>query len=111
MNEQTLFGRKSRCHSEYPLLYVSQLLLMRPYFMIRNPFNVIGSALGDKLGCGKDVFYEFLNDARTDWRKLMYHINSQLWTKIRVRSDRQAVDTCLMIDDTLLHCSTTYSLL
>ena len=111
MNEQTLFGRKSRCNSVYPLLYVFQLLLMCPCFMIRNPFNVIGSALGGKLGCGKDVFYEFLNDARTDWRKLMYHINSQLWTKIRVRSDHQAVDTCLMIDDTLLHSSTTYSLL
>lgn len=100
MNEQTLFGRKSRCNSVYPLLHVFQLLLMCPCFMIRNPFNVMGSALGGKLGCGKDVFYEFLNDARTDWRKLMYHINSQLWTKIRVRSDHQAVETCLMIDDT-----------
>ena len=100
MNEQTLFGRKSRCNSVYPLLHVFQLLLMCPCFMIRNPFSIIGSPLGGKLGCGKDVFYEFLNDARTDWRKLMYHINSQLWTKIRVRSDHKAVDTCLMIDDT-----------
>lgn len=68
--------------------------------MIRNPFGVIGSPLGGKLGCGKDVFYDFLNDARTDWRKPMYHISSQLWTKIRVCSDHKAVDTCLMIDDT-----------
>jgi len=100
MNERTLFGRTSRYNSVYSLLQVFQLLLICPCFMIRNPFNVIGSPLGGKLGCGKDVFYEFLNDARTDWRKLMYHITSQLWTKIRVRSDHEANDTCLMIDDT-----------
>lgn len=26
MNEQTLFGRKSRCNSVYPLLYIFQFL-------------------------------------------------------------------------------------
>jgi hypothetical protein len=100
MNEQTLFGRKSKCNTMYSLLHVFQLLLVCPCFMIRNPFNVMGSPLGSKLGCGKDVIYEFLNDARTDWRKLMYHITSQLWTKIRVRTDHKMDDTCLMIDDT-----------
>lgn len=68
--------------------------------MIRNPFNIYGSPLGGKLGCRKDVFYEFLNDGRTDWRKLMYHIVCQLWTKVIVRSDHKSKDTCLMIDDT-----------
>jgi hypothetical protein len=68
--------------------------------MIRNPFNIAGTPLGSKLGCRKDVIYEFLNDARTDWRKLLYHITSQLWNKIRVRSDHEANDTCLMVDDT-----------
>lgn len=100
MNEQTLFGRQSRYNSVYWLLHVFQLLLVCPCSMIRNPFSVIGSPLGSKLGCGKDVFYDFLNDARTDWRKFMYHINSQLLTRIRVCSDHKAVDTCLMIGDT-----------
>ena len=100
MNEQTLFGRKSRCNSKYSLLQVFQLLLVCPCFMIRNPFRIYGSPLGGKLGCRKDVFYEFLNDGRTDWRKLMYHIVCQLWTKVIVRSDHKPTDTCLMIDDT-----------
>ena len=43
---------------------------------------------------------EFLNDGRTDWRKLMYHIVSQLWTKVIIRSDHKSENTCLMIDDT-----------
>ena len=100
MNEWTLFGRKSRCNSKYSLLQVFLLLLVCPCFMIRNPFNIYGSPLGGKFGCRKDVFYEFLNDGRTDWRKLMYHIVSQLWTKVIVRSDHKSEDTCLMIDDT-----------
>ena len=100
MNEQTLFGRKSRCNSKYSLLQVFQLLLVCPCFMIRNPFNIYGSPLGGKLGCRKDVFYEFLNDGRTDWRKLMYHIVCQLWTKVITRSDHKSDDTCLMVDDT-----------
>ena len=32
--------------------------------------------------------------------ELMYHIASQLWTKVIVRSDHKFMDTCLMIDDT-----------
>jgi len=100
MNEQVLFGRTSRSGSKYSLLQVFQLLLVCPCFMIRNPFGIYGSPLGGKLGCRKDVFYEFLNDGRTDWRKLMYHIVSQLWTKVIIRSDHKSEDTCLMIDDT-----------
>lgn len=101
MNEQTLFGRKSRYNCKYSLLQVFQLLLICPCFMIRNPFNIYGSPLGSKLGCRKDVFYEFLNDGRTDWHKLMYHLVRQLWTKVTIRSDHKPTDTCLMIDDTV----------
>ena len=46
------------------------------------------------------MFYEFLNDGRTNWRKLMYHIVSQLWQKVIIRSDHKSADTCLMVDDT-----------
>lgn len=100
MNEQTLFGRKSRSNSKYSLLQVFQLLLVCPCFMIRNPFGIYGSPLGGKLGCHKDVYYEFLNDGRTDWRRLVYHIVCQLWRKVIIRSDHKSADTCLMVDDT-----------
>jgi hypothetical protein len=49
MNEQPLFGRKSRCNCKYSLLQVFQLLLVCPCFMLRNPFNIYGSPLGGKL--------------------------------------------------------------
>lgn len=46
------------------------------------------------------MYYDFINDGRTDWRKLMYRIVCQLWTKVIIRSDHKSDDTCLMIDDT-----------
>ena len=50
MNERTLFGRTSKCNCVYSLLQVFQFLFICPCFMIRNPFNVMGSSLGGRLG-------------------------------------------------------------
>ena len=98
--EKVLFGRKSRCNQVYSLLNVFVCLLIGPCFMIRNPYNYDGSPLSGFLGCKKDVFYGFLRDVRINWRKLMYHINLQLWTRIEVRSDHKDRMTCLIVDDT-----------
>lgn len=100
MSEKLLFGRQSRCNQLYRLLDVFIALLIGPCFMIRNPYNYAGSPLSSLLGCGKDVFYDFLCDVRTNWRKLMYYLTLQLWNKIEVRSDHKREITCLMIDDT-----------
>ena len=37
---------------------------------------------------------------RINWRKLMYHVNVQLWTRMEVRSDHKERTTCLMVNDT-----------
>jgi hypothetical protein len=98
--EKVLFGRKSRCNQMYSLLNVFVCLLIGPCFMIRNPYNYAGSPLSGFMGCKKDVFYSFLRDVRINWRKLMYHVNVQLWTRMEVRSDHKERTTCLMVDDT-----------
>ena len=67
MNERTLFGRTSKCNCVYSLLQVFQFLFICHCFMIRNPFNVMGSSLGGRLGCGKDVFYEFRYVLADSW--------------------------------------------
>ena len=100
MSERVLFERRSRCNRMYSLLQVLQTLLVYPYFMIRNPYIFDGTALGHHVGCKKDVFYRFMNDAGINWHKLSYHINLQLWKKMTVRSDPQDMTTCPMIDDT-----------
>ena len=100
MTEKILFGVSSRCNNMYSLLHVFQTLLLFPCFMVRNPYNYNSSTLSHLMGCKKDVFYRFMNNSNIDWRKLLYYLNLQLWTKIRVRSEHKSENTCLIFDDT-----------
>ena len=100
MSERTLFDRSTRFNSKYSLLQILTSLILFPCFMIRNPYNFPQTRLGSMIGCGKDVFYRFAQDDRINWRKLLYHLSLQLWTKIRVRSDHKKCTTCLIVDDT-----------
>ena len=100
ISERTLFGRTTRFNSRYSLLQILTCLILFPCFMIRNPYNFSNTRLGSMMGCGKDVFYRFAQDDRINWRKLLYHLNMQLWNKIRVRSDHKRCTTCLIVDDT-----------
>lgn len=100
MSEKVLFGTSSKCNKIYSLLYVFQTLLLYPCFMVRNPYKYNSSSLSSLLSCKKDVFYRFLEDGTINWRKLLYHINLQLWNKIQTRSDHKEGTTCLIFDDT-----------
>ena len=82
MNESTLFGMKSKCNNVYPLLQVFQALLLYPCFMVRNPYRFTGSSLSGLLGCKKDVFYRFMSNPKINWRKSVYHLTLQLWSKM-----------------------------
>lgn len=100
MTEKTLFGMTSKCNTVYSLLQVFQTLLMYPCFMIRNPYKFGHSPLSGLMDCQKDVFYRFMENSHINWRKLLCHINLQLWKKIQIRSDHRGSTTCLMVDDT-----------
>lgn len=100
MSEKTLLGVASKNNTKYKLLHVFQILLLYPCFMIGNPYKYDSSPLFNLISCKKDVFYRFMASADINWRKLLYHINLQLWSKIRVRSDHKDGTTCLIIDDT-----------
>lgn len=100
MNESTLFGMKSKCNNVYPLLQVFQALLLYPCFMVRNPYRFTESSLSGLLGCKKDVFYRFMSNPKINWRKSVYHLTLQLWSKIRLRSGRKEGTVCLIVDDT-----------
>lgn len=100
MSERTLFDRSTRFNSKNSLLQILTSLILFPCFMIRNPYNCPQTRLGSMIGCGKDVFYRFVQDARINWRKLLYRLSLQLWTRIRVRSDHKNCTTCLIVDDT-----------
>lgn len=48
----------------------------------------------------ESVFYRFMNNIGIDWRKLLYHLNLQQWSKIRVHSEYKSENTSLIVGDT-----------
>lgn len=102
LNLRALGFEKPKPNCLYPALCILQLLLMFPSFSIANPANYTDSPLFNLVSCHKDVFYDFLNNGKTKWRKIMYYINCQLWTKIVVRADHKKRDlpVALIFDDT-----------
>lgn len=101
-NLRPLGFEKPKPNCLYPALCILQLLLMFPMFSISNPSHYVDSPLFKLVNCHKDVFYDFLNNGRTKWRRIMYYINCQLWTKITVRNDfkKRSLPTVLIFDDT-----------
>lgn len=78
------------------------LLLMFPCFMVRNVYGYSGSSLSALMARRKDVFYRFLSNGSTDWRKIMYFFNRRLLRSISQRNvcERNPAPRCLIVDDT-----------
>ena len=101
-NYRPMSLQKPKPNCLYPALCILQLLLMFPCFTVGNPSAYTDSPLFRMVSCHKDVFYSFLNDGSIKWRKIVYYITCQLWSKIVVRSDHKKRDlpTVLIFDDT-----------
>lgn len=77
------------------------LLLLFPFFEIKNSWHYSDSALYRFLSCGKDVFYRLMNDSFIDWRSLSYSLTIQLIRKVQNNSELDNSNPrCLIIDDT-----------
>lgn len=79
------------------------LLLLFPFFGIKDAYHYGKSSLYGILSCGKDVFYRFLNDPDIDWRSLNHSVAKKL---IKEAGDRAQAPTvgdaprCLIVEDT-----------
>ena len=94
-------GVEKRANCKFTSLQVLNLLMLFPFFVVKNACQYSGSALSHLFVCEKDMFYRFMNDGNIKWRKLLYAMNLQLLRKIR-RSTEAEHDkpVCLIIDDT-----------
>ncbi len=97
--EQIGTEKKENC--KFTNVQVLNLLMLFPFFVVRNAYRYSGSALSRLFSCEKDMFYRFMNDGNIKWRKLLYAMNLQLLRKIN-RSTEAEHDkpVCLIIDDT-----------
>ena len=77
------------------------LLLLFPFFGVKDCSHFRESAISRFIHCGKDVFYRYLNLSTTDWRKILYHLNMKLLKKVEQQKDSIEVHPrCLIVDDT-----------
>lgn len=93
-------GFEKRHNSKLTCLQVLELLLVFPFFMIKNPFQYNHSGLSKLFSCQKDMFYRFMNQDNIDWRKLVYKVNLCLLNRISSRKDSKTSLQCLIVDDT-----------
>jgi len=94
-------GTEKKENCKFTNVQVLNLLVLFPFFVVRNAYRYSGSSLSRLFCCEKDMFYRFMNDGNIKWRKQLYAMNLQLLRKIR-RSNEAGHDrlVCLIIDDT-----------
>ena len=89
-------------NSRFTALQTLHLLLLFPFFMVRDAYSFSTSALGQVFHLEKDVFYRFMRNDSVNWRNIMYLINLQLISRISCRADnrKSGKPVCLVADDT-----------
>ena len=94
-------GTEKKENCKFTNVQVLNLLVLFPFFAVRNAYRYSGSSLSRLFCCEKDMLYRFMNDGNIKWRKLLYAMNLQLLRKIS-RSTEAEHDkpVCLIIDDT-----------
>lgn len=87
---------------------VVMILLVFPFFAVKNALRYQDSTLGKLFKCKKDMFYDFLNDDRVDWKRILTTVNRQLLRFIENEESKKRNDprkknkqpVCLVADDT-----------
>lgn len=100
INEKQIgFSKKSNC--KFTVLQVFHLLLLFPFFCVKDAFHYRGSALGKVFTCEKDMFYRFMENDKVNWRNVLDTINRQLITRLSIRADSKKNNhpVCVIADD------------
>ena len=94
-------GTEKKENCKFTNVQILNLLMLFPFFVVRNAYQYSGSSLSRLFCCEKDMFYRFMNDGNIKWRKLLYAMNIQLLRKISRNTEApHDKPVCLIIDDT-----------
>ena len=87
---------------KFTTIQILHLLLLFPFFMVKDVYSYSSSALGNIFHLEKDTFYRFMRNDNINWRNIMYLINLQLISRISCRADNKKIGkpVCLVADDT-----------
>ncbi len=94
-------GIESKNNNKFKNVNKLLLLFLFPLFDIKDAWNYKNSALYKVYHLSKDMFYRFMNNTLTDWRKISYRVNMRLIRKVAAHSYESIQQIrCLIIDDT-----------
>jgi len=97
-------GLESKSNNQVKNINKLLLLLLFPFFGIKDAWHYEGSSLYPALNHGKDIFYRLLNDSSVNWRKISYKLNRQIIDRAQTDKEKEGQDVqpprCLIIDDT-----------
>ena len=100
---QMAFEKKPNCKFTCTqVIQMIQMMILFPFFSIKNAANYVGSSLQSLFDCHKDMFYRVLSNDRIDWRHILRYVNKKLAANIAVRSDAKNSEypICMISDDT-----------
>lgn len=89
-----------KCNNRYRGSDKLMLMLLFPFFEVRNAACYEPSVLHTLFNGGKDLFYRLLNDPRMPWRQLLYRLNMRLIRQVERSSEKPSGERCLIVDDT-----------
>jgi hypothetical protein len=100
--QKNKIGIEKADNCKFTALQIFHLLLLFPFFMVKDAYSYSTSALGNIFHLEKDTLYRFMRNDDVNWRDILYHINLQLIKRIACRADSQKTDkpVCLVVDDT-----------
>ena len=97
-----MFQSVDKVNTRHTGKQIFTLLLLFPLFSAKDISHFAKSSLNQLYQCGKDVFYELLNNPLFEWRKLSFQITRQLISHVEKRTyiAGDAPVRCLIADDT-----------
>ena len=94
-------GVEKKANCKFTNVQMLRLLILFPFFMVKNAYRYKNSSLRRMFNCERDMFYRFMNNGNVRWRDLLYVMNTQLLRKIsRSTNAKGDKPVCLIIDDT-----------
>ena len=100
LNDKNLY-LSTNYNAKYSQTVKFILILLMPFFRIRNVLNYCKSIFYSKIDCGKDTLYRFKKDNSINFRKINFHIAKKLRKCIDDGTDSNSkLPECLIIDDT-----------
>lgn len=95
-------GIEKADNCKFTAIQILHLLLLFPFFMVKDAYTFSSSALGRIFHIEKDTLYRFMRNDNINWRNILYLLNLQLINRISVRSDNKNTGkpVCLIVDDT-----------